>query len=504
MSQRPTLKLKLISQPSTPTTLDTPSTGGAKLKLKFGSGTKAAAPEQPPAKSPPPVAPPKPKAARKTKKEKPARTSTPTAKKRDLAASTLSDNDVETTQSIPPTKIPRITLKTRLPSISKPFIRVKTRGEKPFRPLGVGYDSEASDREDDPAIEEDFILRMQPGDDCEYLRQAIAEKRWGPKSEGGADVKMRFLKSDGRRATVTIRGHMYAASMVDLPCIVEGMKSWDRRGWWKSVDICQMLLVLGPVENEEKALTHPLPREVDERTWQYAHGLTPPMHWARKRRFRKRVSNRTIEAVEEQVERLCQLDEECEGESKYEVLDLDRLTRELSIRDSEDQAEMDDYEQDAEGEVDDMGGYFEGAAEGAEQEALDDGLEADLEEVFADADPGATPEAASTPALTLLDTSTTAPTPLQPSSIDDDDSSAGEDESDAGPSEVDEDELEQQQDMQRQREEIGDLESAIRSQEAELAKLQNPILRQKLAKKIQSLRGDLELKKAAIGEGADD
>jgi TATA-binding protein-associated factor Taf7 len=32
---------------------------------------------------------------------------------------------------------------------------------------------------------------------------------------------------------------------VDLPCIVEGMKSWDRRGWYKSADICQMLLVLG-------------------------------------------------------------------------------------------------------------------------------------------------------------------------------------------------------------------------------------------------------------------
>ena len=504
MSQRPTLKLKLTSQPSTPAPVETPSTGGPKLKLKFGSGTKAASPEQPLTTSPPPLVPPKPKAARKTKKEKPARTSNPTAKKRDNAASILSDDDEEIGQSTRPAKIPRITLKTRPPSISKPFIRVKTRGEKPFRPLGVGYDSEASDREDDPMIEEDFVLRMQPGEDCEYLRQAIAEKRWGPKSEGGADVKMRFLKPDGRRATVTIRGHTYAASMVDLPCIVEGMKSWDRRGWWKSVDICQMLLVLGPVENEEKALTYPLPREVDEKTWQYAHGLTPPMHWARKRRFRKRVSNRTIEAVEEQVERLCQLDEECEGESKYEVLDLDRLTRELSARESEDQAEIEDYDQDAEGEVDNMDGYLEGAAEGEGQEAPDDGLEADLEEVFADADPNVAPDAASPPAPTPIDTSTTAPTPLQPSSVDDEDSSAGEEESDAGASEVDEDELEQQQDMQRQREEIGDLEAAIRSQEAELAKLQNPILRQKLVKKIQSLRGDLELKKAAIGEGADD
>lgn len=504
MSQRPSLKLKLTSQPSTPTPVDTPSTGGPKLKLKFGSGAKATSLEQP-ATTPPP-APPKTKAVRKTKNEKPARTSTPTAKKRDLAASTLSDDDNEITKSAPPAKIPKITLKTRPPSTSKPFIRVKTRGEKPFRPLGVGYDSEASDREDDPAIEEDFVLRMQPGDDCEYLRQAIAEKRWGPKSEGGADIKMRFLKQDGRRAIITIRGKVYAASMVDLPCIVEGMKSWDRRGWWKSVDICQMLLVLGPVNDEEQALTHPLPREVNEKTWQYAHGLTPPMRWARKQRFRKRVSNRTIEAVEEQVERLCQLDEECEGESKYEILDLDRMTRELSARESEDQ--MEDYEQDADGDLDDdMHNFFSGPAEHPDQENLvDDGLEADLERAFADEEnPSATP---SPPAPTPLNTST--PTAPPTPSVDDTSSVASDDDDDdddddpGAASEVDEDDLEQQQDLQRQKEEMEDLEAAIQGQEAELVKLQNPILRQKLGRKIQSLRGDLELKRGAVGEGEEE
>lgn len=501
MSQRPTLKLKLNSQPSTPAPVDSPSTAPPKLKLKFGSGTKAASPKQTSAAPPASLAPPITKAPRKTNKDKPARTATPTAKKRALTASTISDDDDPLTRSAPPAKIPKITLKTRPPSTSKPFIRVRTRGEKPFRPVGVGYDSEASDREDDPTIEEDFVLRMQPGDDCEYLRQAIAEKNWGPKSEGGADVKMRFLKPDGRRATVTVRGQMYAASMVDLPCIVEGMKSWDRRGWWKSVDICQMLLVLGSVTNDEQALTYPLPREVDEKTWQYAHGLTPPMRWARKRRFRKRVSNRTIEAVEEEVERLLKLDNECEGESKYEVLDIDRLTRELSAKDSEDQGDMEDCEQDAEGDVDDMDGFFEGAAE--DDDAPDDGLEADLEQALAEENLATTPDPTFLPLTTPISTSTPAPTPSKPSSVDDT-SSAGEDESDAGASEVDEDELEQQQDLQRQREEIGDLEAAVRSQEAELAKLQNPILRQKLVKKIQSLQGDLELKMAAIGEGADD
>ena len=394
---------------------------------------------------------------------------------------------------------------------------MKAKGKPPKRPLGVGYDSESSDREEDPAIEEEFILRMAPGEDCEYLRKAVEERRWGPRSEGGADVRMKFLTRDGRRALVTIRGRHYAASMVDLPCIIEGMKSWDRRGWYKSADICQMLLVLGRVDKEEQAMTVSLPeRDVDKATWAYAHGLTPPMRWVRRRRFRKRVSHRTIEAVEEEVERLMQADEDCEGESKYEVLDLDRLQREESTRqDSEDGYNMlgnagmpegSEYgELDAYGEAEDGNDYFAG-------EMADDGdggLEADLEMAMmmddAENDMSTTPDTAIAPgavAETPLKSHTGATTtPVATPSRDE----SGDDSSDEDvPDEVDEDVLEAQQDMQRQREEIADLEAAIKSQSAELDKLQNPILRTKLMKKIQSLRADMDLKKAAIGEGVDD
>ena len=394
---------------------------------------------------------------------------------------------------------------------------MKAKGKPPKRPLGVGYDSESSEREEDPAIEEEFILRMAPGEDCEYLRKAVEERRWGPRSEGGADVRMKFLTRDGRRAIVTIRGRHYAASMVDLPCIIEGMKSWDRRGWYKSADICQMLLVLGRVDKEEQAMTMALPeRDVDKATWAYAHGLTPPMRWVRRRRFRKRVSHRTIEAVEEEVERLIQADDDCEGESKYEVLDLDRLQREESGRqESEDGYNMlgnagmpggSEYgELDAYGEPEDGNDYFG-------EEAVDDGdegLEADLEMAMmmddVENDMSTTPDTAiatGAVAETPLDGDTGATTSAvaTPSRDESGDESSDED----GPDEVDEDVLEAQQDMQRQREEIADLEAAIKSQSAELAKLQNPILRKKLMKKIQSLGADLELKKAAIGEGGDD
>lgn len=541
MSQRPTLKLKLTTAPPRPSpgSTPTPSNTTPKLKLKFGSAPKppadqpAAAPTQPKAK-----------AGRKPKTEKPRRISQPTSKKRDLEASIQSDDEDDggpsASKPAPLANIKRIKLNTRAPPT--PFLRLKGRGRPPVRPYGVGYDSEASDREEDPAIEEEFILRMEPGPDCDYLRQAVQERRFGPKSEGGADVRMRFLDPDGRRAVVTVQGRHYAASMVDLPCIVEAMKSWDRRGWWKTADICQMLLVLGRVDKEEDANHYPLPtRDLNEKTWQYAHGLTPPMYWARKRRFRKRVGRPAIEEVEEKVEELLRKDEECE-ESHCQMIDEDQLRLEESGRASSEgqvgynmlsnagmQEDGLDYgSQDAEGDIDDSTGYFDpiGTAAGLTADDADDGLEADLEQAMMGySDVGETPDSAipgaSQANINPISTSGAALTSysskvltggantnnnVEDTSGEDADAAADEEdeEDDEDEEELDEDALEQQQELQRQREEIADLEAAIRGQETELERLQNPILKHKLGKKIQSLRADLALKRAAIGEDVGD
>jgi TATA-binding protein-associated factor Taf7 len=44
----------------------------------------------------------------------------------------------------------------------------------------------------------------------------------------------------------------------------------------------------------------------------YPHGISAPLRHVRKRRFRKRISKRAIEDVEREVERLLQLDADCE------------------------------------------------------------------------------------------------------------------------------------------------------------------------------------------------
>lgn len=519
MSQRPILKLKLSTAPQhppAPPSVPTPSSasGTPKIKLKFGGTNKA---------TPPPseASPPKAKATRKPKKEKTTRVRTPTVKKRDYDASHENDMDLDEEEeaaaaSAPKSGLKRLKLNTRTPST--PFIRLKGRGRPPHRPLGVGYDSECSDREEDPAIEEELILRMAPGPDCDYLRQAVTEKRFGPRSEGGADVRMRFLRADGRRAVVTIQGRHYAACLADLPCVIEGMKSWDKRGWWKSADICQILIVLGRVEKEEDAHQFPLPtRDLDEKTWQYAHGLTPPMRWVRRRRFRKRISNRTIEAVEDEVERLLREDDEAES-SRYEVLDPDRMAREETARDGSEGGynmlgnagmhdELNEYgEQDAEGDLDETGGYFESVEGDDGGDDADDGLMAELDRAMEDYAPSPDTESQATIGQPLPEVPTYPPT-VADSASKEEDSGDDEEESseeEAPASEIDEDLLEKQQEEQRQREEVADLEAAIKSQEFELERLQNPILRGKLVKKIQSLHTDLGLKMAAIGEGLDD
>ncbi|KAL9027108.1 MAG: hypothetical protein Q9196_004317, partial [Gyalolechia fulgens] len=366
------LKLKPPALPNQPPP-DTPTTATAakrKLTLTFGSASQTTSP----ATNTPPIAlaSAKPKAPRKTKADKPTRTSKPTPKKRDLDAALADDDERPKENGLANVK----RLKLSISGVSKPrppsppkddelktvkYVRTKFKGKIPDRPVGVGYDSGSSDVENDPALEEEFILRMQPGEDCEYIRRAIAERRWGSTQEGGADVRMQFLRKDGRRAVVSVQKRLYAACLVDLPCVIEGMKSWDKKAWFKTADVCQMLMVLGRIEKEEEAMDYTLPKDVDPKTWQYAHGITPPMRYARKRRFRKRISKNAIEAVEEEVERLLAQDAECNtagGESKYELIDPDRLTQERQERregdeyDDEEDAEGDEQDEDAEADED--------------------------------------------------------------------------------------------------------------------------------------------------------
>ncbi|KAF7716599.1 Uncharacterized protein PECH_004408 [Penicillium ucsense] len=453
-SKGPTLKLKFGKKPATPQPPPEPApaepSSQPKLTLKIGRKNQ-----------PPPDG-----SEEKVKKKKAP------SKKRPADNATVPE-----TAAVPPG--PK---RLKLNASKLKSIRIKNKGHVPNRPVGVGYDSEASDTEIDPAIEEQFILRMLPGEDCEYLRKAIEERKFD-KSE----FSFKPLTREGRRAILKIRNKQYACCLVDLPCIIEGMKSWDRRGWYKSADICQMLLVLGTVSNDQEALEYPLPPEVeasDPKTLQYPHGLAPPLRWVRKRRFRDRVSSRTIEQVEKSVEDLIAQDEQSLFPPRFDLVDSASLNRAEGFV-QEDYEEDYDEEQDAEGEIDEMLDDFE------------DDLAAEMEAALAAGDDDAA--AAVTEAVQAATASTPAAPTDRGGDSSGDENDASDDDDDIPEDDLDEEQLEQQRQLQQHREEIAELEALIQTETANWQTVQNHILRNKMGRRIQELKKDLELKKVSVG-----
>jgi transcription initiation factor TFIID subunit 7 len=367
--------------------------------------------------------------------------------------------------------------KIRLPPTRPQLLRVYTTHSGPVVPPrepGAGYDSEDEEVEKDPWVEHQFIVRMQPGDDCEYLRRAVAERSVGTKD---CDVKFLFFDRDsGRRAMVSVRGNHYAAFLVDLPCIIENHKSWDKKTFYKVADIHQMLIVTKRVASEAEARGAELPPGVSDDTWQYPHGITPPMHWVRKRRFRKRVSHRTIEAIEEEVNRLLARDAEVEreGGSTQAVL-FDANAR----ADSEDEDAEGEVEETIEGEdeEDDLAALFTAEFERDGTEAMVAGAEL-LQSPDAMAPEAAEEESGSD------------------SGEDDDDDDSDDD--------VDDEQRAAAQEKAQSREEIDELTREIATIDAQLRQQMNENIKRKMQEKRTKLARDLKLKYAAIGEAMDD
>ena len=479
--------------------------GGIKIKIKTGSARSTPVPPTPEPSKPEPV--------KKTKAGRQPKASAKVVESRKRRDDHDSDDEGSTIQVVsaqPPAK--KIKLSTKNNGLKTPssalavktptILKAKHKGEKPKRNPGEGYDSEASDREEDPAIEEQFILRMLPGPDCDYLREAIANKSIGtPKSQGGPDIHMKFFHADGRRGSITINGHAYATTLVDLPCIVEGMKSWDKRGWWKSADICQMLWVFAPVNYEDEAKTIELPRVIDQRTFQYPHGLTPPMHYARKRRFRKRISRTAIEAVEDAVEALFAKDKECKangGTVTFAKLEQQRANSEFSERSGTYDDEDEDEEEDAEGE-DEEPGYFNNNHHADDKDMSPD-LEADLEAEMQEESMSAAATPASLHSANAVDAELLAGEEQEEDSGDESVEEDDDEEDDRGIEEVDEEERARQAEIAGLREDVADMERQISSEQAKLAITTNAILKRRVEELIRKLKQEVQLKKTKLGE----
>ena len=53
-----------------------------------------------------------------------------------------------------------------------------------------------------------------------------------------------FIAGDFRHGTVRLDGESLSAKLVDLPCVIESLKTLDMKTFYKTADICQVLVFL--------------------------------------------------------------------------------------------------------------------------------------------------------------------------------------------------------------------------------------------------------------------
>ncbi|GLG93232.1 Transcription initiation factor TFIID subunit 7 [Gryllus bimaculatus] len=169
-------------------------------------------------------------------------------------------------------------------------------------------------------LESQFILRMPP-EPAKILRDAIRS--------GVIHLKDRLsirLETDMRYGEVRVDHWLLHAKVVDLPTVIESLKTIDNKSFYKTADICQLLICK---EDEDQTTTDEEspsktkkkdPNKVDKK-FLWPHGVTPPLKNVRRRRFRKTLKKKYVEApeIEKEVKRLLRVDNDAVN-VKWEVI----------------------------------------------------------------------------------------------------------------------------------------------------------------------------------------
>lgn len=159
-------------------------------------------------------------------------------------------------------------------------------------------------------LESQLILRL-PEEPAKVLRELL---------RSGDSLKNRMtiqIENDLRNGEVRFDHWLMHAKIVDLPGIIESLKTIDNKSFYKTADICQMMICKDepdqPITEEESPTKNKKkdPYKVDKK-FLWPHGITPPAKNVRKRRFRKTLKKKYVEApeIEKEVKRLLHADNE--------------------------------------------------------------------------------------------------------------------------------------------------------------------------------------------------
>ncbi|XP_024617568.1 transcription initiation factor TFIID subunit 7-like [Neophocaena asiaeorientalis asiaeorientalis] len=148
-------------------------------------------------------------------------------------------------------------------------------------------------------LESQFILRL-PLEYASTVRRAV--------QSGHIHLKDRLtieFHPDGRHGIVSVDQVPLASKLVDLPCVMESLKTIDKKTFYKTADVSQMLVatvdgdLYPPVEEPVATADPKASKKKDkdkEKKFVWNHGITLPLKNVRKRRFRKTAKKKYIES----------------------------------------------------------------------------------------------------------------------------------------------------------------------------------------------------------------
>ncbi|XP_068703607.1 transcription initiation factor TFIID subunit 7-like [Montipora capricornis] len=180
-------------------------------------------------------------------------------------------------------------------------------------------------RADGNELEKEFILRV-PQVYASALQHAI--------QNGSLRDRLSIeFQADYRHATVRFDGAALSAKMLDLPCITESHKTVDNKSFYKTADVCQMLVCSEDDSMKEDENISP---KKESKKFVWNHGITGPLKNVRKRRFRKTAKKKLVESpeIEKEVKRLLRTDLSASNVT-FEVLQDEEKQDENVVSDAE-------------------------------------------------------------------------------------------------------------------------------------------------------------------------
>uniref|UniRef100_T1J637 TAFII55 protein conserved region domain-containing protein n=1 Tax=Strigamia maritima TaxID=126957 RepID=T1J637_STRMM len=180
-------------------------------------------------------------------------------------------------------------------------------------------------------LESEFILRL-PEEPAQELRKVL-------RSHANTENRLTIqVENDMRHATVRFDNWSFPAKFEDLPCILESLKTIDKKTFYKTADISQILLCKLESDDQDES-----PKKTE--TFLHPHGITKPLKNVRKRLQRLlRVDN---EAVSVRWEVVTDEEPAVDSKRKKNPTELD-IFGEVSSSEDEDINIMDSTDEDDE------------------------------------------------------------------------------------------------------------------------------------------------------------